>query len=443
MGQPCLLGHQDLGLEVMDSEQVDRPCAAYGQVERIGSTDIFAIEEAEGDGPCTSEQQKLLIRSFDFVDDVIQGLMEPDSPFQQQLARSARHFMEKVLKDEGTSDIALVAMYLSKAGYRVAIRTAKGGGSGRTCFDNLRHHHILVFPNDSTRSEDAYIVDISFRDQFRMRRATPLYSAVLEAVPHPFVGNRRQLLEMLKVLSDQMAKAFQENDEACPPWRRYCALVSKWLPKESKKEEFIIEEGDGSTSIEARCLGGSSQEGACSRTEAALSRKSSSASSFKTRRPCCCVSPDSVLAQLAPCAMCANLPMVNLSGFELGHPLKETQAAPPHDSAAARTVACARADFPRYKNPSAHRSISERDQAPREDNLAPPAYATDSILSHAMGELLPVHLRKIGKAATLAGPVVGGKSVPHSNPGAFHMLRVVGRLQREMLNRDRASFARV
>ncbi len=70
------------------------------------------------------------------------------------------------------------------------------------------------------------------RDQFGMRRATPLYSAVLEAVPHPFVGNRRQLLEMLKLLSDQMAKAFQENDEACPPWRRYCALVSKWLPKE-------------------------------------------------------------------------------------------------------------------------------------------------------------------------------------------------------------------
>lgn len=71
--------------------------------------------------------------------------------------------MEKVLEDEGKSDIALVAMYLAKAGYRVTIRTAKGGGTGRTCFDNLRHHHILVFADDTTKSEDAYIVDVSFR----------------------------------------------------------------------------------------------------------------------------------------------------------------------------------------------------------------------------------------------------------------------------------------
>lgn len=70
------------------------------------------------------------------------------------------------------------------------------------------------------------------RDQFQMRRPTPLYEAVLDAVPQAFIGNRAQLLQMLVLLSDHMAQAFQDNREACPPWRRYCALVSKWLPKE-------------------------------------------------------------------------------------------------------------------------------------------------------------------------------------------------------------------
>lgn len=85
--------------------------------------------------------------------------------------------MDAVWRDEGSRDVALVATCLANAGYRVTIRTAKGGGSGRTCFDNLRHCHILVLPDDSNSSDDAFIVDICFRSCAR---------SLLHAGPLPF-----------------------------------------------------------------------------------------------------------------------------------------------------------------------------------------------------------------------------------------------------------------
>lgn len=79
---------------------------------------------------------------------------------------------------------------------------------------------------------------------------------------------------------------------------------------QSKKEEVVV---DGES--EAVSLKAAEREGKNDGTSTATSRKDPSllkgnSFEYRTRQACCFASPDTVLPHLAPCALCANLPMV-------------------------------------------------------------------------------------------------------------------------------------
>ena len=58
-------------------------------------------------------------------------------------------------------DIVVLASQLATVGYRVAIRTAMGGGSGQRCFRNLCYEFLLVSSFDANAVQ--YVVDPKFR----------------------------------------------------------------------------------------------------------------------------------------------------------------------------------------------------------------------------------------------------------------------------------------
>ena len=55
----------------------------------------------------------------------------------------------------------VLASRLATVGYRVAIRTAVGGGPGQRCFRNLCYEFLLVSSFDSNAVQ--YVVDPKFR----------------------------------------------------------------------------------------------------------------------------------------------------------------------------------------------------------------------------------------------------------------------------------------
>ena len=58
-------------------------------------------------------------------------------------------------------DIVVLASQLATVGYRVAIRTAMGGGSGQRCFRNLCYEFLLVSSFEANAVQ--YVVDPKFR----------------------------------------------------------------------------------------------------------------------------------------------------------------------------------------------------------------------------------------------------------------------------------------
>ena len=84
-----------------------------------------------------------------------------------QLLRDVVAFQATILREEGAPDTVVLASKLAAVGYQLTIRTALGGGPGRSCFQNLRHEFLLVWGDPDcgagTPQDREFIVDPHFR----------------------------------------------------------------------------------------------------------------------------------------------------------------------------------------------------------------------------------------------------------------------------------------
>ena len=86
----------------------------------------------------------------------------------------------RLVHEDGTWDIVVIASRLAAVGHQVALRTALGGGRGQECFHHLHHEFLVVTPPGS---QDELILDPSFREQFEIPHATPPYQQVGQPRP--------------------------------------------------------------------------------------------------------------------------------------------------------------------------------------------------------------------------------------------------------------------
>lgn len=77
-----------------------------------------------------------------------------------QLLQDVRSYKKRLISEEGHVDIVVLATHLAAIGYRVAVRTALGGGTGQECFHNLHYEFLLVTDEHSILE---LIVDPRFR----------------------------------------------------------------------------------------------------------------------------------------------------------------------------------------------------------------------------------------------------------------------------------------
>ena len=133
------------------------------------------------------------------------------------------------MREDGKHDAVVLASKLVNIGYRVAVRTAMGGGAGQDCFHNLHHEFLII----AERHQEV-IVDCHFKDQFRIGQHTQQYQQVLTCLPEVFVGSATRLAPLVELLCSEMALAFKERGVTCPPWRQPRSMISKWLPAKAQ-----------------------------------------------------------------------------------------------------------------------------------------------------------------------------------------------------------------
>lgn len=91
------------------------------------------------------------------------------------------------------------------------------------------HHprHPLITPLTPL---PGIIVDPSFRDCFRIAPATPGYQRLVAALPEAFVGDACALRRLVALITAQASRSYEFQGLTPPPWRRYSAMIARWLP---------------------------------------------------------------------------------------------------------------------------------------------------------------------------------------------------------------------
>ncbi|XP_028099095.1 uncharacterized protein LOC114298686 [Camellia sinensis] len=73
------------------------------------------------------------------------------------------------------------------------------------------------------------LIDIDFRSEFEIARSTGSYKAILQSLPHIFVGRADRLHQIVSILSEAARQSLKKKGMHIPPWRKAEYMIAKWL----------------------------------------------------------------------------------------------------------------------------------------------------------------------------------------------------------------------
>lgn len=192
----------------------------------------------------------------------------PTSIAHARLMRDVHMMLREVCREEnGSADVVVLASKLSAIGYKVYLRSALGGGDGISCYYNLANEFLRVSSSEFCSEEEPqdFIIEVRFREHFRIPQPTSRYAMLLEAVPEVVIATPTSFSSLVQLICSEMAFAFSQMGLSLPPWRQAKSLITKWLPTRSKDYDICTS-----------CLTNSSTEGS-SPTAVTISEISSGA----------------------------------------------------------------------------------------------------------------------------------------------------------------------
>ncbi|KAM5578148.1 hypothetical protein ABKV19_008460 [Rosa sericea] len=117
---------------------------------------------------------------------------------------------------------------LISLGYNCAICKSKWRSSANT--PSGEHTFLEVLDNSNTKSgEIRVVIELNFRAEFEMARASQDYNRLISFLPEVFVGKAERLRALIKILCSAAKKCMKEKKMHLGPWRKHKYMQAKWL----------------------------------------------------------------------------------------------------------------------------------------------------------------------------------------------------------------------
>ncbi|KAF3657433.1 putative L-type lectin-domain containing receptor kinase VII.1-like [Capsicum annuum] len=121
-----------------------------------------------------------------------------------------------------------VCSRLQNAGFNSAICKSKWRSSPH--IPSGDHTFIDVVDNSSLKKgEVRVIIELNFRAEFEMAKASEEYKRLVKCLPEVFVGKIERLLSLTKIMCDAAKKCMKEKKMHMAPWRKQKYMQAKWL----------------------------------------------------------------------------------------------------------------------------------------------------------------------------------------------------------------------
>ncbi|XP_027352316.1 uncharacterized protein LOC113863095 [Abrus precatorius] len=116
---------------------------------------------------------------------------------------------------------------------------------------------------DVIMGNERVVVDVDLRSEFEIARPTKTYKAILQTLPHVFVGSCDRLHSIVAIASEAAKLSLKKRGMHVPPWRKVEYVRAKWFSpytrgvKEENQEKQKLLMGNGSNKSEQSGLTGS------------------------------------------------------------------------------------------------------------------------------------------------------------------------------------------
>uniref|UniRef100_A0A5B6YLG5 Uncharacterized protein n=1 Tax=Davidia involucrata TaxID=16924 RepID=A0A5B6YLG5_DAVIN len=117
---------------------------------------------------------------------------------------------------------------LQNAGYNCAICKSKWKSSPD--IPSGEHNYLEVVDKSSyERGEVRVVIELNFRAEFEMARASEEYNQLIYQLPEVFVGKAKRLRALIKILCSAAKKCMEDKRMHMAPWRKQKYMQSKWF----------------------------------------------------------------------------------------------------------------------------------------------------------------------------------------------------------------------
>lgn len=91
------------------------------------------------------------------------------------------------------------------------------------------HSYVEVAVQTRSGKSVRVVVELSFRAEFEVARASAGYRALVTALPEVFVGRADRLRGVVKVMCAAAKQCMKDNNMHMGPWRKHKYMQAKWL----------------------------------------------------------------------------------------------------------------------------------------------------------------------------------------------------------------------
>ncbi|GKU96450.1 hypothetical protein SLEP1_g9683 [Rubroshorea leprosula] len=90
-------------------------------------------------------------------------------------------------------------------------------------------HKYLEVVEKSKKGEVRVVIELNFRAEFEMARASEEYNRLISGIPELFVGKAERLKALIKILCAAAKKCMKDKKMHLAPWRKHKYMQAKWL----------------------------------------------------------------------------------------------------------------------------------------------------------------------------------------------------------------------
>ncbi|XP_043687447.1 uncharacterized protein LOC122638658 [Telopea speciosissima] len=120
-----------------------------------------------------------------------------------------------------------VSGHLRSEGFDCAICVSMWSSSSE--IPSGMHSYLDVVDKSEEEEEVRVVIELNFRAEFEMARASNEYKRLINRIPEIFVGKEERLSSLVEILCLATKKCMKENKMHMGPWRKHKYMQAKWF----------------------------------------------------------------------------------------------------------------------------------------------------------------------------------------------------------------------